>query len=374
MRLAKAGVAAAGIAVAQPAAGRLAPMVGGTTHPRAAAIREASRTRCSCIFKLRARGEVQGRAASEREGVQVECWLFLTTASLPGGKSLRRKSLAPAQRVAQQLRPPPRARKAAAPLGGTRARRVGRQAQRRGDSPRALCASVQGRSLRESSSRELMAEFFPARASAAKLPVRVGAPWPAFSRGEYNMASFVTTWVVARPPRGCQGTKQGDDLQCVIITEIIVFATSRADTVPDPRSTADPRRHRERARAAVCLREPPCSESDASCVDGKNGDGAARRRPPQAPGASGTGSALPPREGAGTTGPHATGPRLCPSFSSPHCPFLALPARPHAARRTPQTSRGLRDSPPTAPFVVAWVARGFPPARMLVTRCGILAC
>jgi hypothetical protein len=151
MRLAKAGVAAAGIAVAQPAAGRLAPMVGGTTHPRAAAIREASRTRCSCIFKLRARGEVQGRAASEREGVQVECWLFLTTASLPGGKSLRRKSLAPAQRVAQQLRPPPRARKAAAPLGGTRARRVGRQAQRRGDSPggQALCASVQGRSLRE---------------------------------------------------------------------------------------------------------------------------------------------------------------------------------------------------------------------------------
>ena len=237
-------------------------MVGGTTHPRAAAIREASRTRCSCIFKLRARGEVQGRAASEREGVQVECWLFLTTASLPGGKSLRRKLLAPAQRVAQQLRPPPRARKAAAPLGGTRARRVGRQAQRRGDSPRALCASVQGRSLRESSSRELMAEFFPARASAAKLPVRVGAPWPAFSRGEYNMASFVTTWVVARPPRGCQGTKQGDDLQCVIITEIIVFAVLRfCESFSRPRERTPSRtRARPPTRAdTASARELPCA-------------------------------------------------------------------------------------------------------------------
>jgi hypothetical protein len=75
------------------------------------------------------------------------------------------------------------------------------------------------------------------------------APLGRPSRPEnYNMASFVTTWVFARPPRGCQGTKQGDDLQCVIITEIIVFATSRDRT---PSRTRARESCRVPARASV---------------------------------------------------------------------------------------------------------------------------
>ena len=71
-----------------------------------------------------------------------------------------------------------------------------------------LCASVQGRSLRESSSRELMAEFFPAglRCEVAS-PVCVGAPWPAFSP-ENILLSFVTTCGAHWLPRGCQGRHQ----------------------------------------------------------------------------------------------------------------------------------------------------------------------